>query len=43
LKSQPIVENAIVDVWKKAIDNGQANLEAANASIQEIEGGWNLS
>jgi hypothetical protein len=24
-------------------DNGQANLEAANASIQEIKRGWNLS
>jgi hypothetical protein len=30
-------------LWAKAIDNGQANLEAANASIQEIKRGWNLS
>jgi hypothetical protein len=31
--------NAMLDLWRKAIDNGQANLEAANASIQEIKRG----
>jgi hypothetical protein len=43
LEAQPIAANAMLDLWAKAIDNGQANLEAANASIQEIKRGWNLS
>jgi hypothetical protein len=43
LEAQPIAANAMLDLWGKAIDNGQANLEAANASIQEIKRGWNLS
>jgi hypothetical protein len=43
LEAQPIAANAMLDLWVKAIDNGQANLEAANASIQEIKRGWNLS
>jgi hypothetical protein len=30
-------------LWGKAVDNGQANLKAANTSIQEIKKGWNLS
>jgi hypothetical protein len=38
-----IATNAMLNLWVKAIDNGQANLEAANASIQEIKRGWNLS
>ena len=42
LEAQPIAANAMLDLWGKAIDNGQANLEAANASIQEIKRGWNL-
>jgi hypothetical protein len=43
LEARPIAANAMLDLWGKAIDNGQANLEAANASIQEIKRGWNLS
>ena len=43
LEAQPTAANAMLDLWAKAIDNGQANLEAANASIQEIKRGWNLS
>ena len=43
LEAQPISANAMLDLWAKAIDNGQANLEAANASIQDIKRGWNLS
>jgi hypothetical protein len=43
LEAQPIAANAMLDLWTKAIDHGQANLEAANASIQEIKTGWNLS
>jgi hypothetical protein len=43
LEAQPIAGNAMLDLLAKAIDNGRANLEAANASIQEIKRGWNLS
>jgi hypothetical protein len=43
LEAQPMAANAMLDLWAKAIENGQANLEAANASIQEIKRGWNLS
>jgi hypothetical protein len=43
LEAQPIAANAMLDLWGKAIDNGQANLDAATASIQEIKRGWNLS
>jgi hypothetical protein len=32
----------MLDLLAKAIDNGRANLEAANASIQEIKRSWNL-
>jgi hypothetical protein len=42
LEAQPIAANAMLDLLATAIDNGQANLEAANASIQEIKRGWNL-
>ena len=42
LEAQPIAANAMLDLWAKAIENGQSNLEAANASIQEIKRGWNL-
>jgi hypothetical protein len=43
LEAQPITANVMLDLWVKAIDKGQANLAAANASIQEIKRGWNLS
>ena len=43
LEAQPIATNAMIDLLAKAIDNGQSTLSAANASIQEIERGWNLS
>jgi hypothetical protein len=43
LEAQPIAANAMIDLLAKAIENGQSNLSAANASIQEIERGWNLS
>jgi hypothetical protein len=43
LEAQPIATNAMLDLMAKAIENGRANLEAANASIQEIKRGWNLS
>jgi hypothetical protein len=43
LEAQPIAANAMIDLLATAIDNGQSNLSAANASIQEIEIGWNLS
>jgi uncharacterized membrane protein YccC len=43
LEAQPIAANAMLELWAKAIENGQSNLEAANASIQEIKRGWNLS
>jgi ribosomal protein L22 len=42
LEAQPIAANAMLDLLATAINNGQANLEAANASIQEIKRGWNL-
>jgi exonuclease VII small subunit len=42
LEAQPIAATAMLDLWVKSLDNGQANLEAANASIQEIKRGWNL-
>lgn len=42
LEAQPIATNAMLDLLAKAIENGRANLEAANASIQEIKRGWNL-
>jgi hypothetical protein len=43
LEAQPIATNAMLDLLAKAIENGRANLEAANASTQEIKRGWNLS
>ena len=43
LEAQPIATNAMMSLLAKAIDNGQSILSAANASIQEIERGWNLS
>lgn len=43
LEAQPIATNAMLDLLTKAIENGRANLEAANASTQEIRRGWNLS
>lgn len=42
LEAQPIATNAMLDLLAKAIENGQVNLEAANASTQEIKSGWNL-
>jgi hypothetical protein len=42
LEAQPLATGAMLDLLTKAIDNGRANLEAANASIQEIKRGWNL-
>jgi hypothetical protein len=35
--SEVFAANAILDLRPKAIDNRQANLATANASIQEIE------
>jgi hypothetical protein len=32
----------MLDLLAKAINSGQANSEAVNASIQEIKRGWNL-
>jgi hypothetical protein len=43
LEAQPLATNAMLDLLAKAIANGQSNLEATNASIQEIKRGWNLS
>lgn len=42
LEAQPIASNAMLNLLAKAIDEGQANLEASNASIQEIKRAWNL-
>jgi hypothetical protein len=42
LEAQPTAANVMLDLLTKAIDSGQANLEAANASIKEIKRGWNL-
>jgi hypothetical protein len=43
LEAQPIATNAMLDLLTKAIQNGRANLEAANASTQEIKRGWDRS
>jgi hypothetical protein len=43
LAAQPIATNAMLDLLTKAIQNGRANLEAANASTQEIKRGWDRS
>jgi hypothetical protein len=42
LEAQPTAANAMLELLAQAIDDGQANLEAANASIREIKQGWNL-
>jgi hypothetical protein len=42
LTAQPIATSAMLDLLAKAIDNGSANLDAANASVSEIKRGWNL-
>jgi ribosomal protein L22 len=42
LEAQPTAANAMLDLLATAIESGQANLDAANASIQEIKRGWNL-
>jgi hypothetical protein len=42
LEAQPIATNAMLELLAKAIENGRANLEAANASTLEIKRGWNL-
>jgi hypothetical protein len=42
LEAQPTAANAMLELLSQAIDDGQANLEAANASIREIKQGWNL-
>ncbi|NJR32292.1 MAG: hypothetical protein HC778_04875 [Chamaesiphon sp. CSU_1_12] len=42
LEAQPIATNAMLGLLAKATENGHANLEAANASTQEIKRGWNL-
>jgi hypothetical protein len=43
LEAQPIASKDIANLLDRAIHEGQANLEASNASIQEIKKGWNLS
>jgi hypothetical protein len=42
LEAQPTAADAMIELLAQAIDDGQANLEAANASIREIKQGWNL-
>ncbi|MFB2894804.1 hypothetical protein ACE1CI_17985 [Aerosakkonemataceae cyanobacterium BLCC-F50] len=42
LEAQPIATNAMLNLLTRAIADGQANLEASNASIQEIKRAWNL-
>jgi hypothetical protein len=42
LEAQPIASNDIANLLERAIHEGQANLEASNASVQEIKKGWNL-
>jgi hypothetical protein len=42
LEAQPNAADAMLELLAQAIDDGQANLEATNASIREIKRGWNL-
>jgi HPt (histidine-containing phosphotransfer) domain-containing protein len=42
LEAQPTATDVMLELLAQAIDDGQANLEAANASIREIKQGWNL-
>jgi hypothetical protein len=42
LEAQPIASNDMTDLLTRAIYGGQANLEASNASVQEIKKSWNL-
>jgi hypothetical protein len=42
LNAQPTATSAMLELLAKAIDNGNANLNAANASVSEIKRGWNL-
>jgi hypothetical protein len=42
LEAQPTAANVMIDLLAKSINSGQANLEAANASIKEIKRDWNL-
>jgi hypothetical protein len=42
LEAQPFASDAMVDLLTQAINDGLVNLEACDASIQEIKKGWSL-
>jgi hypothetical protein len=43
LEAQPIASYAMLELMSQAIDRGQVNLTACNASVQEIRRNWSLS
>jgi len=42
LEAQPFASDAMVNLLTQAINDGLVNLEACDASIQEIKKGWSL-
>ena len=42
LESQPNASTAMIELLLRTLEQGQATVDAANASIQEIKRNWNL-
>lgn len=42
LEAQPFASRSMLDLLVRAIDQGQANFSAAEASVQEVKRIWNL-
>ncbi|MCU0538255.1 MAG: hypothetical protein MUD14_30580 [Hydrococcus sp. Prado102] len=43
LEIQPVAQRAMLDLLIQTIERTQENLDAAEASIKEVKGNWNLS
>jgi hypothetical protein len=43
LEIQPVAQGAMLDLLIQTIERTQETLDAAEASIQEVKGNWNLS
>lgn len=42
LESQPTASTAMIDLLSRTLEQGQATIDAANASVREIKRNWNL-
>lgn len=42
LESQPTASTAMMDLLSRTLEQGQATIDAANASVREIRRNWNL-